>query len=94
MINGQFDCQGMNEVALSILLLLWALPILWMLSAAGVDGACCLQVSLCINAIRSNPDAFACQYPCNYTEWRASVVNPPRGTLTSSGTNGSVELTK
>ncbi len=51
-------------------------------------------MSLCINAIRSNPDAFACQYPCNYTEWRDSVVNPPRGTLTSTGTNGSVELTK
>eukprot|EP00891_Asterochloris_glomerata_P006853 jgi/Astpho2/6853/Aster-x0744 len=64
------------------------------LLGSGLDtGSIADQVSLCINAIRSNPDAFACQYPCNYTEWRDSVVNPPRGTLTSTGTNGSVELT-
>ena len=52
------------------------------------------QISVCINAIRENPDAFACQYPCNYSSWRADVIAPPRGGLTALGATAATELTQ
>jgi hypothetical protein len=53
---------------------------------------CCAQIGVCINSVRENPDAFACQYPCNYSDWRQSVTSPPRGGLTASGSSGASEL--
>ena len=51
-----------------------------------------LQVAACVNAVRQDPDGFACQYPCDYNQWRADVISPARGALTSSGTTGAEEL--
>lgn len=39
------------------------------------------QITTCVNAVRVNPDAFACLFPCNYNNWRADVVWPPRQAL-------------
>lgn len=50
------------------------------------------QVAACVNAVRQDPDGFACQYPCDYSQWRADVIYPVRGALVSSGTSGAQEL--
>ncbi|DBA87761.1 hypothetical protein WJX77_003783 [Trebouxia sp. C0004] len=50
------------------------------------------QVAACVNAVRQDPDAFACDYPCTYSDWRASVISPARGALVSSGTVGVQDL--
>ncbi|EIE19663.1 hypothetical protein COCSUDRAFT_58407 [Coccomyxa subellipsoidea C-169] len=50
------------------------------------------QIAACINSVRENPDAFACQYPCNYSSWRNDVISPPRGGLAASGTDAVKEL--
>ena len=36
-----------------------------------------VQIGTCINAVRENPDTFACQYHCDYSSWRQAVVSPP-----------------
>ena len=51
-----------------------------------------LQVAACVNAVRQDPDGFACEYPCTYSDWRASVISPARGALVSSGTVGAQDL--
>ena len=51
-----------------------------------------LQVAACVNAVRQDPDGFACQYPCDYSQWRADVISPVRGALISAGTDGANEL--
>lgn len=51
-----------------------------------------LQVAACVNAVRQDPDGFACQYPCDYSQWRADVIYPVRGPLVSAGTSGANEL--
>ena len=52
----------------------------------------CLQLGVCINAVRENPDAFACQYGCNYSSWRDDVMIPGRGGLITNGTAGANDL--
>ena len=51
-----------------------------------------LQVAACVNAVRQYPDGFACEYPCDYSEWRADVISPVRGALTAAGTTGVEDL--
>lgn len=51
-----------------------------------------VQLGACINAVRENPDAFACQYPCNYSAWRNDVLVPSRGGLVATGSPGSTDL--
>lgn len=51
-----------------------------------------LQVAACMNAVRQYPDGFACQYPCDYSQWRDDVIYPVRGPLVSTGTTGAQEL--
>jgi len=51
-----------------------------------------LQVAACVNAVRQDPDGFACEYPCTYADWRDSVISPARGALVSSGTTGAEDL--
>lgn len=51
-----------------------------------------LQVAACVNAVRQDPDGFACQYPCDYSQWRSDVIYPVRGPLVSAGTSGANEL--
>ena len=51
-----------------------------------------LQVAACVNAVRQDPDGFACEYPCTYADWRDSVISPARGALVSSGTVGAQDL--
>ncbi|KAA6425878.1 MAG: hypothetical protein FRX49_04253 [Trebouxia sp. A1-2] len=50
------------------------------------------QVAACVNAVRQDPDGFACEYPCTYSDWRADVISPARGALVSSGTVGAEDL--
>lgn len=52
-----------------------------------------VQVAQCMNAVRTNPDAFACYYPCDYSKWRSNVVDIARGPLTIKGTDGVASLT-
>lgn len=51
-----------------------------------------LQVAACVNAVRQDPDGFACEYPCTYADWRDDVISPARGALTASGTTGAEDL--
>ena len=51
-----------------------------------------MQLGACINAVRENPDAFACSYGCNYSDWRDSVMTPARGGLVTNGTDSATEL--
>ena len=51
------------------------------------------QIATCVNAVRVNPDAFACLFPCDYNAWRDSVVWPPRQALDVSPT-GVQQLTR
>ena len=39
------------------------------------------QISTCVNAIRTNPDAFACVLPCDYAAWRPAALAPVRSPL-------------
>lgn len=50
------------------------------------------QVAACVNAVREDPDGFACQYPCDYSQWRDEVIAPSRGALISAGTEGADKL--
>ncbi|KAK9812605.1 hypothetical protein WJX72_000448 [[Myrmecia] bisecta] len=50
------------------------------------------QIETCVNAVRINPDAFACYYPCDYGAFRDDILNPPRGALIASGTEGATSL--
>ncbi len=45
-----------------------------------------------MNAVRTNPDAFACYYPCRYAAWRDTVTDIPRGPLIIKGTDGVAAL--
>jgi hypothetical protein len=38
-----------------------------------------------VSALRADPDALACYYPCDYSAWRASALAPPRGGLAVEG---------
>ncbi|KAL3158285.1 hypothetical protein ABBQ38_010530 [Trebouxia sp. C0009 RCD-2024] len=51
-----------------------------------------VQVAACVNAVREDPDGFACQYPCDYSQWRSDVISPARGSLISAGTDGADQL--
>lgn len=59
-----------------------------MLCSGGV-----VQVAQCMNAVRTNPDAFACYYPCDYSKWRDDIIDIARGPLTIKGTDGVAALT-
>lgn len=43
-----------------------------------------LQISACANAVRTNPDAFACFLPCDYASWRPAALAPPRSSLATA----------
>ena len=51
-------------------------------------------MAACVNAVRQEPDSFACEYPCDYAEWREDVISPVRGALVSAGTPGAEDLTQ
>jgi hypothetical protein len=42
------------------------------------------QISACVSALRADPDALACYYPCDYSVWRAAALAPPRAGLAAS----------
>ncbi|BDA46711.1 Uncharacterized membrane protein YlbC at N-terminal half [Coccomyxa sp. Obi] len=60
--------------------------------AMAPDQSMTSELGACVNSVRENPDAFACQYPCNYSSWRNDVISPPRGGLATTGTQAATEL--